>query len=107
MRYAFTFILALALSVCSSLTLADTISANCTLNGIPLYGKVKVVDSFPDFKVQRVDHFADLKVQWVNSFPSSCGKWQRVEHFPDFTIQFVDHFPDFKIQEVSSFPGVE
>lgn len=82
------------------------VGSDCSLNGKKLYGKVKVVDHFPDFKVKRVDHFPDLKVQFVDHFPDSCGKWQVVDHFPDFTVQYVDHFPDFEIQRVSHFPGV-
>lgn len=82
------------------------VDGSCSLNGKKLYGKVKVVDHFADFKVKRVDHFPDLKVQFVDHFPDSCGKWQVVDHFPDFTVQYVDHFPDLEIQRVSHFPGV-
>lgn len=70
-----------------------------------IYGKIQVVNSFPDFKVQIVDSFPDLKVQKVTSFPDSAGKWQFVDAHPDYKIQFVDSFPDFKIQYVTSFPG--
>ena len=69
--------------------------SSCTYNGIPLYGKVKVVNSFPDIKVKVVSSFEDLDVQKVSSFADKCGKWQ-----------FVDSFPDIKIQYVNSFPGV-
>ncbi|MBP9479456.1 MAG: hypothetical protein KBF12_12665 [Sebaldella sp.] len=79
---------------------------SCTLNGVKLYGKVKVVKSFPDFKVKRVSSFENLKVETVKSFPSNCGKWQFVDSFPDFTIEYVDSFPDFTIKDVTSFPGV-
>jgi hypothetical protein len=82
------------------------VASSCTLGGKKLYGKVKVVDHFPDFKVKVVDHFPDLNVQLVDHFPDSCGKWQLVDHFPDFTIQYVDHFPDFEIKKVSHFPGL-
>ena len=77
----------------------------CTFNGFPLYGKVKIVESFPDIKVQIVDSFPDLKVRLVNSFPDDCGKWQIVESFPDVKIKIVDSFPDIKIKFVESFPG--
>lgn len=79
---------------------------DCTFKGIRLYGKVQIVEHFPDLKVQVVEHFPDLKVQKVTSFPDSCGKWQIVEHFPDFKIQLVEHFPDLKIQWVEHFPGL-
>ena len=79
---------------------------DCKCNGVPLYGKVKIVNSFPDFKVKIVDSFPDLKVKLVDSFPDSCGKWKIVDSFPDFTVQFVDSFPDFTIKMVESFPGM-
>jgi hypothetical protein len=81
------------------------LSGDCTFNGIKLYGKVQVVDAFPDIKVQIVNAFPDLKVQVVNAFPDDCGKWQFVDAFPDFKVQFVEAFPDIKIQYVDAFPG--
>lgn len=82
------------------------VSKECSFHGIPMQGKVQVVNSFPDFKVQKVASFPDLKIQWVGSFADSCGKWQKVESFPDFKIQYVESFPDLKIQAVSAFPGL-
>ena len=78
---------------------------DCTFNGFPLYGKIQVVDSFPDIKVQIVESFPDIKVKVVESFPDDCGLWKFVESFPDVNIQFVDSFPDIKIKFVESFPG--
>ena len=78
----------------------------CTFNGLPLYGNVQVVESFPDIKVQIVESFPDLKVEVVTSFPDDCGQWKFVESFPDIKIQYVDSFPDLKIQMVTSFPGL-
>jgi hypothetical protein len=72
-----------------------------------LFGKIQIVDSFPDVKVQKVDSFPDIKVQWVDSFPDAPGKWQKVNSFPDFKVQFVDSFPDYKVQFVDSFPGCD
>ena len=71
-----------------------------------IYGKIKFVKSFPDYKVQVVNSFPDLKVQKVSSFPDKPGKWKIVDSFPDYKIQIVDSFPDFKIKYVNSFPGV-
>ena len=84
----------------------DKIPKTCIFKGKKLWGKVQVVEHFPDFKVQIVEHFPDLKVKTVTSFPDACGKWQYVEHFPDFKVQYVEHFPDFKIQRVEHFPGL-
>lgn len=78
---------------------------NCQYQGHPLYGKVQVVEAFPDLKVQIVDAFPDLKVQVVDAFPDRCGEWKFVTSFPDLKIQFVTAFPDIKIQFVTAFPG--
>ena len=86
-------------------TAADDV-IDCECNGIPLYGDVKIVNSFPDFKVKVVNSFPDLNVKLVDSFPDSCGRWRIVDSFPDFTVQFVDSFPDFTIRMVDSFPGM-
>lgn len=83
----------------------DKISPDCSLKGHKLFGKIKVVNAFPDLKVQVVTAFPDLKVQWVDAFPDKCGKWKTVDAFPDLKIQFVDAFPDLKIQYVTAFPG--
>ncbi|MDX2211865.1 MAG: hypothetical protein SFY66_01130 [Oculatellaceae cyanobacterium bins.114] len=80
--------------------------STCAYNGIPLYGDVQIVDSFPDLKVQIVSSFPDLKVQVVESFPDRCGLWHYTDSFPDFKVQFVESFPDIQIQLVESFPGI-
>lgn len=90
----------------SAMASAASISSNCTFKGVPLYGKVQIVNSFPDFKVKVTSSFPDLKVKQVSSFPDSCGKWQFVNSFPDFKVQFVDSFQDFSIKYVDSFPGL-
>lgn len=85
---------------------ADIDKGSCTFKGKKLYGKIQVVESFPDVKVQVVTSFPDLKVERVNSFPDKCGKWQMVTSFPDTKVQYVTSFPDVKVQYVTSFPGV-
>lgn len=80
-------------------------AGSCSFKGKALYGRVKVVSSFPDVRVKKVQSFPDLRVKQVDSFPDSCGKWKMVDSFPDFTVQFVDSFPDVKITYVESFPG--
>ena len=89
--------LLLALLLCPTLAMASSKITNCEFNGVPLYGKVKVVESFPDFKVKIVNSFPDLKVKSVSSFPDKCGRWKFVESFPDFKVKFVNSFPDFTI----------
>ena len=113
-------LLAMASAVCMILVVAQSYTSATpqpSVDAIPaladtldlskIYGKIQIVEDFPDYKVQVVESFPDLKVQVVEHFPDSEGKWQFVEHFPDFKIQFVDHFPDFKIQYVDHFPGIQ
>ncbi len=107
----FTLLLALAALVMLSVAAvqaptAGKIGKSCTYKGKRLYGKVKIVKSFPDFTVKVVSSFPDLKVKKVSSFPDRCGKWKFVRSFPDFKVKFVTSFPDFTIKYVSSFPGV-
>lgn len=78
----------------------------CTFDGLPLHGRIQVVQSFPDLKVQVVDNFPDLRVQVVENFPDRCGQWQFVEAFPDLKIQYVSAFPDLKIEFATAFPGI-
>ena len=78
---------------------------SCSVNGHRLYGKIQVVNAFPDVKVQVVNAFPDVRVQRVNAFANSCGKWQMVTAFPNTRVQFVTAFPDVKIKYVTAFPG--
>ena len=80
---------------------------HCSCENIPLYGKVKVVDSYADFEVKIVNSYADLEVKLVDSYASTCGEWTFVEQYPDFTIKFVESYPDFTIKFVESYPGVK
>jgi hypothetical protein len=82
------------------------VGGDCSLKGKKLYGKIKIVDAFPDLKVQVVDAFPDLKVQVVDAFPDKCGKWKMVDAFPDVKVQMVTAFPDLKIKYVTAFPGL-
>lgn len=81
-------------------------ASTCSFRDKRLFGKVKVVESFPDVRVKVVASFPDLKVKKVESFADECGEWQFVESFPDFTIQYVDSFADVEISMVPSFPGI-
>ena len=86
---------------------AADIGDDCTLDGVPLHGRVQVVEHFADFEVEIVESFPDLKVKPVEQFADECGEWAFVDAFPDFTVTFVDSFPDFTIKYVESFPGLE
>jgi hypothetical protein len=78
---------------------------SCTFNGKKLYGKIQIVDDWPDLKVQVVDDWPDLKVQKVKEWPDACGKWQFVKQWPDLKIKFVKQWPDLKIKFVKEWPG--
>lgn len=85
---------------------------NCTYTNkdgktFNLYGKVKIVESFPDIKVQIVESFPELEVKLVDNFPDQCGKVKLVESFPDVKVQIVNSFPDIKVKIVDNFPGVK
>jgi len=41
----------------------------CTFKDHKLYGKVQIVESFPDMKIKMTSSFPDLQVQLVDSFP--------------------------------------
>lgn len=90
---------AMELELCKS---ASAAPAKCAL-----FGKIQIVDSFPDVKIQKVDSFPDIKVKWVDAFADGPGEWKKVDSFPDYKVQFVDSFPDYKIKEVDSFPGCD
>ena len=107
MKISNILITSLLLLLTTQMTFASgRISSNCTYKGKPLYGKVKVVTSFEDFKVKKVSSFEDLKVKEVTSFPDRCGRWKYVDSFEDFKIKFVDSFEDFSIKYVDSFEGL-
>ena len=59
----------------------------CTLNGKRLYGKVKVVSSMADFRVEVVNHIADV--------------------LHDFTVEFAGAISDFKTELVNMFSGAQ
>lgn len=85
---------------------AGEISPDCTFRGVPLYGKVKVVDVFADFNVEIVDALCDLDVKFVDALPNQCGEWEFVDTFEDFSVKFVDVFGDFSICNVDALPGL-
>jgi hypothetical protein len=95
-----------ALSAMAATASGSLNKGSCSFGGKKLFGKVQIVDSFPDITVQVVTSFPDVKVKNVTSFPDSCGKWQTVTSFPDIKVKFVTSSPDVKIQYVDSFPGM-
>ena len=100
--FALAFLFIFSSGICH----AGNVSADCTYNGIPLYGKVKIVENFEDIKVKVVNNFEDLKVKPVQHFPNSCGQWQFVDNFEDFKVKFVENFEDIDIKYVDFFEGM-
>ena len=80
----------------------------CDFQGKRLMGRVRVVESFPDFRVKLEDDkkFAELHARRVTRKPEICGEWEFVDGMPDFTIAFVDYGEDFKIAWVENEPGI-
>ncbi len=101
------FIAMLAVFLLSFTIIADSpLTKDCKCKEFKMYGKIKLVNNFPDIKVKFVENFPDLKVKFVENFPDQCGEWQIVENFPDIKVQFVENFPDLKIKVVNDFPGI-
>ena len=103
MKKTLTYILvalALVITVNASGTYSDSRKkiVDCQLRGKKLYGRVRIVSNFADFRVRVVTSFEDLRVKQVNAFPNTCGRWQLVGAFEDFTVQFVEAFEDFTIK---------
>lgn len=71
-----------------------------------IYGKIQIVNNFPDYKVKVVDNFADIEIQVVDNFPDKAGLWQFVQNFPDYKIQYVDSNPDFTVKFVKHFASL-
>lgn len=71
-----------------------------------IYGKIQIVNNFPDYRVKIVDNFADIEIQVVDNFPDKAGLWQFVNHFPDYKIQYVDSNPDFTVKFVTNFASL-
>lgn len=107
--FALSFVLTIFISTNDVITAESKeskIDANCAYNGVQLYGRVQIVNDFPDIKVKKVDNFADLHVQQVEKSAEKCGKWQIVNEFADFKVKFVDYFEDITVKAVEDSPGL-
>ena len=79
---------------------------HCCLKGIPLYGKVKVVQYNATFRVAITQGQGDLNVCEVPYIPKRCGEWQFVDYSEDFSIEYVTGFEDFTIFFTIGTPGL-
>ena len=64
----------------------------------PTKGRVRVVNSFPTYKIKQVNNNEDFKIRIVNHSPYNNYEWEYVNEFEDFSIQFVDAFEDYKVR---------
>jgi hypothetical protein len=99
-------LLILLLFLFAAESVADSRIKDCKFNKKNMYGRVKIVTAFPDFRVKVVEAFPDLNVMKVETFPDRCGKWKFVDSHEDFSIMIVDSHEDFSIKYVNSFPGI-
>ncbi len=81
---------------------------NCTItlsNGnVYDFTSIKIVEHFPDIKVQLVDHFADINIvktseerYRVYDYGYNCYELKLDKHFGKLKVQIVEHFPDIKV----------
>ena len=80
----------------------------CAFKGVPLFGRVRVVENFvvDEIKIAYVDTAPDIKVRWVDFHgqANSCGIWNRDNNFYKFTVRVVDArsgFPDLRVKNVT------
>jgi hypothetical protein len=72
---------------------------DCSFNGIPLHGDVRVVEYGGDMSVRRVDYGGDLVVREMTyGGGRNCGEWRFVDYGGDFTVRFVDYGGDFTVR---------
>ena len=67
-----------------------------------IFGRIRLVKRFPDFKVQIVKGPADLEVELVDEALSVPGKWQIVRSNFDYRIMLVKGSPDFTVSSKDS-----
>jgi len=62
-----------------------------------IYGKIRIVKRFPDYKIKIVETDADLEVDLVASCCYSPGKWKLVSGHGDYLLKVVKANPDFTV----------
>lgn len=73
---------------------------------LPLYGKVKIVESGEDFQVELVEYGADLEVKIVDYNADRCGEIHLVEYSADAKVRVVENNGDIKVKIVKYSPGL-
>lgn len=70
----------------------------CSLNHVPLKGRVQIVREGADYRVQVTKYFPEVELAVVGHVPDLCGEWQFVRDEPDFTIMLVRADYDLRIR---------
>jgi len=70
-----------------------------------IYGRIKIVDSYEDFRVKIVDSYEDVRIKQVDSYEDSEGRWKIVDSYEDYRIKIVDSYEDFRVKMVDSYEG--
>lgn len=78
----------------------------CFFNGVPMFGRVKVVSVGAQFKIRLVGSRAALRVKGVTRPAKKCGEWQFVSTAPTFTVEIVRSGQDFTVSLGAARPGV-
>jgi hypothetical protein len=62
-----------------------------------IFGTIRIVKRFPDYKVQIVTEGADLQVELVHTCCYEHGMWKLVSYNGNYKIMIVKSHPDFTI----------
>lgn len=109
------FLLSLALISASLISFAQDVTIDkekCTITKYgktyPLYGKVQIVEDYPDFTVKITDDFYDLVIKETGNVQCECGEYRLSDDYPDIRIKIVDDYPDIRVRYAgwNEFPGL-
>lgn len=101
------FKIVLFILISTSIFAQEIDKQSCTYEGKKLYGRVKIVENFPDITIEVVEQLPDIDIKIVEHFPEKCGEWELVENFPDLKVKIVQHNADLKVKFVRNFPGLK
>ncbi len=84
---------------------------NCTITRkadgktFPLHGRVEIVESAPDLRIEIVDHNSDVRAM-PHYNPYECGMYDIVESAPVLRVEIVESAPDLTVEIVDHNPGI-
>lgn len=71
-----------------------------------LSGRVKVVESFEDFRVKIVDSSEDIRIRLRDADFGNCCEFVKSDSFYEIRVKIVDSFEDVRVKIDDSFPGI-